>query len=52
MGFKLRNNYDFYKGMNAVQFLRDVGKHFRLSALLARETVANRLKTEEGISYT
>jgi len=37
--------------MNAVRFLRDVGKYFRMGTLLAKETVANRLKSEDGISY-
>lgn len=37
--------------MDAVRYLRDVGKYFRMSTLLARETVANRLKSEDGISY-
>lgn len=43
--YKIRNNYDFYKGMNAVRYLRDVGKYFRMGPLLSRETVANRLKS-------
>lgn len=49
--FKIRNNYDFYRGMDAVRYLRDVGKYFRMGSMLSREPVANRLKSEEGISY-
>jgi tyrosyl-tRNA synthetase len=37
--------------MNAIRFLRDVGKIFRMGSLLNKDAVANRLKSEEGISY-
>lgn len=43
--FKMKNNYEFYKDMNAIRFLRDIGKYFRMGPLLGRETVANRLKS-------
>ena len=35
-----------------LSFLRDVGKHFTISAMLQKESVSRRLETEEGISYT
>ena len=35
-----------------VDFLRDVGKNFRLGTMLAKDTVARRLNSEEGISFT
>ena len=38
--------------MNILEFFRKVGKVFRMNSLLSKETVANRLKSEEGISYT
>ena len=37
--------------MNAIRYLRDVGKYFRMGPLLGKEIVANRLKSDEGISY-
>ncbi|KAL4454229.1 hypothetical protein ABPG74_012186 [Tetrahymena malaccensis] len=46
------NNYDFYKDMNILDFIRDIGKHFRMGNLLNKETIANRLNTEDGLSYT
>ncbi|MBN2176273.1 MAG: tyrosine--tRNA ligase [Demequinaceae bacterium] len=46
------NNYDWISGLNAISFLRDVGKHFRMGTMLAKETVARRLASDEGISYT
>ena len=49
--FTLRDNYDFYRDMNAIRYLRDVGKYFRMGPLLGKEIVANRLNTDEGISY-
>ncbi|TRY19067.1 tyrosine--tRNA ligase [Tessaracoccus rhinocerotis] len=44
------NNYDWTGAMNVLEFLRDVGKHFPVNRMLARDVVARRL--EEGISYT
>jgi tyrosyl-tRNA synthetase len=46
------NNYDWISGLDAITFLRDIGKHFRMGTMLAKETVARRLASEEGISYT
>lgn len=48
----LVNNYDWISQLSAIDLLREVGKHFRLGTMLARETVARRLESEEGISYT
>ena len=44
------NNYDWTASMSVIDFLRDVGKHFPVNRMLARETVKRRL--ESGISYT
>ncbi len=38
--------------MSAIDFLRDVGKHYRLGTMLAKDTVARRLSSDEGISFT
>ncbi len=44
------NNLDWTKGLSTIAFLRDVGKHFPVNRMLARDVVRNRL--EDGISYT
>ncbi|HIT76286.1 MAG TPA: tyrosine--tRNA ligase [Candidatus Avipropionibacterium avicola] len=44
------NNLDWAGGLTAIDFLRDVGKHFPVNRMLARDVVAKRL--ESGISYT
>jgi tyrosyl-tRNA synthetase len=44
------NNLDWAGPMSAVDFLRDIGKHFPVNRMLAKEVVAARL--EDGISYT
>jgi tyrosyl-tRNA synthetase len=44
------NNYDWTSKMSAIDFLRDIGKHFPVNRMLAREVVKSRLET--GISYT
>ena len=44
------NNLDWTSGMSVLDFLRDVGKHFPVNRMLARDVVARRL--EAGISYT
>lgn len=46
------NNLDWTNEMTAVDFLRDLGKHFRLGTMIAKDIVARRLNSEEGISYT
>jgi tyrosyl-tRNA synthetase len=44
------NNYDFYKNMNVLDFLRDVGKTIGINYMLAKDSVKNRLET--GMSFT
>ncbi|WP_328367159.1 tyrosine--tRNA ligase [Streptomyces sp. NBC_00445] len=46
------NNLDWTAGMSAIEFLRDIGKHFRVNKMLTKDSVARRLQSEEGISYT
>ena len=48
---KLVNNLDWTKPVSALEFLRDIGKHFSVNQMLAKDSVANRLATV-GISYT
>lgn len=48
---RLVNNADWTNDMSVVTFLRDVGKHFSLNTMLARETVKRRLEND-GISFT
>ncbi len=49
---RMVNNLDWTAGLSAIDFLRDVGKHYRLGTMLAKDTVARRLASEEGISFT
>ena len=44
------NNYDWISKLNVIDYLRDYGKCFNLSYMLAKDAVASRLET--GISYT
>ena len=44
------NNYDFYKHMNVLDFLRDVGKTANINTMLSKDSVKNRLET--GMSFT
>ena len=44
------NNLDWTKGLGTIDFLRDIGKHFPVNRMLARDVVSSRL--ESGISYT
>lgn len=45
-----RNNYDWLSQMSIIDFLRDVGKHFTVNYMLAKESVSARI--EQGISFT
>ena len=49
---RMVNNYEWTKDMSAIELLRDVGKYFRLGTMIAKDTVARRLHSDEGISYT
>lgn len=49
-GAILVNNLDFYVDMNALTFLRDVGKHLTINYMMAKESVKKRV--EVGMSYT
>ncbi|WP_062518068.1 tyrosine--tRNA ligase [Demequina gelatinilytica] len=49
---RMVNNYEWTKDMSAIELLRDVGQYFRLGTMIAKDTVARRLHSEEGISYT
>jgi tyrosyl-tRNA synthetase len=47
----LVNNLDWTEGLSALDFLRDLGKHFRVGRMLAKEAVSRRMESDEGISY-
>jgi tyrosyl-tRNA synthetase len=49
---RMVNNLDWTASLSAIDFLRDLGKHFRVSRMLAKEAVSARLESEHGISYT
>ncbi len=49
---RMVNNLDWTGDLSAIDFLREVGKHYRLGTMLAKDTVARRLASEEGISFT
>ena len=46
------NNNDWLGKFSLVDFLRDVGKHFRIGPMMAKEMVRTRLQSEEGMSFT
>jgi tyrosyl-tRNA synthetase len=50
-GAVLANNLDWTKPVSALEFLRDIGKHFSVNQMLAKDSVASRLDAG-GISYT
>ena len=49
----LADNYEWLSQLQVIPFLRDIGKHFPLGAMVAKESVRSRMgRSEEGISYT
>ena len=49
---KLVNNLDWFKNMNVVEYLRDVGKHFSMTPIIQRDYIAKRIgEGGSGISY-
>jgi len=51
-GVRVVNNLDWTAPMSAIDLLRDIGKYFRVNAMLRKDAVAARLDSQEGISYT
>ena len=49
---QLVNNLDWTAPMSAIDFLREIGKHFRVGTMLKKDAVSARLNSESGISYT
>jgi tyrosyl-tRNA synthetase len=49
---RLVNNLDWTAPMSAIDFLREIGKHFRVGKMLSKDAVSARLNSEHGISYT
>jgi len=48
----MKNNADWLVPYRYVHFLRDVGRHFRIGDMLAKDSVKNRMERDEGLSYT
>ena len=48
----LVNNFDWMQKFSYLEFLRDVGKHFPVNVMLAKDSVKSRLGSDAGISYT
>jgi tyrosyl-tRNA synthetase len=49
---KLVNNHDWTAPISYLEFLRDVGKHFTINWMMAKDSVRSRLESDSGISYT
>src|ERR1700683_2285008 len=48
----LLNNADWVRPISVLDFLRDVGKHFSVNAMMAKDSVKSRMEAESGISFT
>jgi len=46
------NNYDWFKNMGFIEFLRDAGKHITVNYMMSKDSVRKRIEGETGISYT
>lgn len=49
---RIVNNLDWTAPLSAIDFLREIGKYFRVGTMLKKDAVAARLNSDEGISYT
>jgi tyrosyl-tRNA synthetase len=48
----LVNNHDWYAGMTFIDFLRNVGRYFRMGTMLSKESVRKRMEADDGMSFT
>jgi tyrosyl-tRNA synthetase len=46
------NNYDWFRELNFLQFIRDVGKHITVNYMMSKDSVRKRIDSESGISFT
>lgn len=51
-GVEIVDNNDWFEGVGYIEFLRDIGKHFTVNQMVAKESVKRRMESEVGISYT
>jgi len=49
---EIANNYDWFKEMSFLHFIRDVGKHITVNYMMAKDSVKKRLEGETGMSFT
>jgi len=49
---EMANNYDWFKGLSFLSFIRDVGKHITVNYMMAKDSVKKRLEGETGMSFT
>ena len=49
---EMANNYDWFKNISFISFLRDTGKHITVNYMMAKESVRKRIEGEVGMSYT
>ena len=51
-GAEMVNNYDWFKDMGFLTFIRDVGKHITVNYMMSKESVRKRIEGETGMSFT
>jgi len=51
-GAAIVNNYDWFKGISFIEFLRDAGKHITVNYMMSKDSVRKRIEGDSGISYT
>jgi len=49
---RLVNNYDWFRNISFIHFLRDIGKHITVNYMMSKDSVRKRIEGETGISYT
>lgn len=49
---EMANNYDWFKHISFIDFLRDAGKHITINYMMAKDSVKKRIESEVGLSYT
>lgn len=50
--FVILNNYDWWKDVSFLDFLKNVGRYARVGAMMSKESVKKRLESEQGMSFT
>lgn len=50
--FRILNNEEWYRNIDSIRFVSEIGRHFRMGTMLLKQSVQNRINSDIGMSFT